>query len=320
MTTSIDSLQFGPHLDIAARSSAGAGPGARTENQDNFLLIDATGLAHFLDAQQLTQRRVDGWTAGHVRVCVLDGMGGHGQGREAAEAVVAGLLAVPPCATLADLSRQLDALHLDLQRGFAGGIPAGKRPGTTLTMLELRPGAPALLYHVGDSRLYELRDGKAMPLTIDHVPATAYAMEGVLDEDEWFSQVHAEHRSQISQAFILGNAFAIAAELGDPLFALTPLNLPPFLYHLTDRRALELDRNAVYLLATDGFWSCEDPLAWVARWSTVLDGKHSARGLCERLFEEMLERPPAGLHPDNITAIIVKAVNADETALPLDSA
>lgn len=320
MTTPIDSLQFGPLLDIAARSSAGAGPDARAENQDNFLLIDATGLAHFLDNQLLTQRQLPGWIPGHMRVCVLDGMGGHGQGREAAEAVVAGLLGIAPCATLGELSRELDTLHLSLQQHFGANIPVGKRPGTTLTMLELRPGSPPLLYHVGDSRLYEVKDGKVMPMTIDHVPATSYAMEGVLDEDEWFSQVHAEHRSQISQAFILGNAFANSAELSDPLFALTPENLPPFLYHLTDRRAIELDRNAVYVLATDGFWSCEDPLEWIGHWPAMLDGQRSARAMCDRLFEEMLERPPPGVHPDNVTAIVIKAGNSDETALPLDSA
>src|SRR5687767_82511 len=97
MTPQFDQqLQFAPGLDIAACSAAGANP----ENQDTFLLIHGAGSPLFLAAQQLRQQRLPGWPANHARIAVLDGMGGHGYGREAAEAVVAGLLAVPACATL----------------------------------------------------------------------------------------------------------------------------------------------------------------------------------------------------------------------------
>lgn len=314
MTPPFDPLQFGPSLDIAAHSAAGANP----ENQDNFLLIDATGLAQYLDGQQLCQQRVPGWPPGYARVAVLDGMGGHGCGRQATEAVVAGLLALPACATLAALTSHLDRLHTRLQLQFGLDAEPGKRPGTTLTMLELRPGQAALLYHVGDSRLYEITPGKVAPLTVDHVPATAYAIAGLLDEAEWWRQVHHEHRSQISQAFILGNAFDNPSTLSDPLFALSPLNLPPYLYHLPDRRALELDPGAVYVLATDGFWACDAPAAWMARWPGWFDGARSAAAMCAQLFSEMARRPPPNVHPDNLTAIVLRCRPADETALPTD--
>jgi serine/threonine protein phosphatase PrpC len=313
MTPPFAPLQFGPSLDIAAGSSAGALP----ENQDNIVLIDTTGMAQFLEGQQVRQQQVPGWPAGHIRIAVLDGMGGHGHGRQAAEAVAAGLVALPACASLDELSRGLDALHARLQRFFGVSADAGKRPGTTLTLLELRPGQSALLYHVGDSRLYEIRPDQALPLTVDHVPATAYAMSGQLDEGAWWHQVHAEHRSQISQAFILGNAFADPTALSDPLFALTPALLPPFLSHMADRRAVELDPASVYVLATDGFWACERPAAWLARWPQLLDGKRSAHALCACLFEAMADRPPPGLHPDNLSAIVLRVRAGDSTALPL---
>ncbi len=99
MTPALDSLQFGPQLDVAAHSRAGPGPEPRLENQDNFLLIDATGKAQFLREQERQQHLVAGWPAGHVRLAVLDGMGGHGRGREAAEAVVAGNCILAPTAT-----------------------------------------------------------------------------------------------------------------------------------------------------------------------------------------------------------------------------
>lgn len=318
MTPSFNSLQFGPHLDIAARSAAGFGLDARGENQDNFLLIDITGQATFLHDQAPRQAKVDNWTSGHARIAVLDGMGGHGHGREAAEAVVAGLLELAPCDSLDTLSARLDVLHLRLQQQFEGASAGGKRPGTTLTMLELRPGSPALLYHVGDSRLYRIKDGGVTPLTVDHVPATAYAMEGVLDEDEWWRQVHGEDRSQISQAFILGNAFDNPAELSDPLCPLSARNLPQYLGHLPDRRALELENGAVYVLATDGFWACERPPEWLARWPRLFGKGYSAAAMCDHLFDEMKERPPRQVHPDNITAIVIRPGSLDETALPVE--
>lgn len=40
MIHALDHLQFGPRLDVAARTSAGANSSAQLENQDNLLLID----------------------------------------------------------------------------------------------------------------------------------------------------------------------------------------------------------------------------------------------------------------------------------------
>ena len=312
------SLRFGPHLDVAVRTAVAARPDALPENQDNYLLIDSTGMACFLESQVECRRQLQGWPPGHIRLAVLDGMGGHGRGREAAEAVVAGLLSLPACETMGELCSRLDVLHASLQQHFGVGTLSGKRPGTTLTLLELRPRQPALLYHVGDSRLYQIADGQVTPLTIDHVPATAFAIEGLLDEAAWWEQVHNEHRTQISQAFILGNAFANPAQLSDPLYALSPLNLPPFLYHMHDRRALELDPKAVYVLATDGFWACPSPQTWVARWPGLFDGASSAAAMNARLFDEIGKRPPRELHPDNLTAIVLRSVGGvEETALPL---
>jgi serine/threonine protein phosphatase PrpC len=317
MIPALDSLQFGPRLDIAAGTSAGANPAMHLENQDNLLLIDVNGRAVFLRGQEPQQQQLAGWIRGHIRLAVLDGMGGHGQGREAAEAVVAGLLCIPPCNSIAELSRHLDTLHARLQHDFAANDDSAKRPGTTLTLLELPPGQAPMLYHVGDSRLYEITPQRVVPLTVDHVPATAFAMAGVLGEQEWWQQVHGEHRSQIAQAFILGNAFANPAALSDPLFELSPPTLPPFLSHLPDRRPIELRADAVYLLATDGFWACAEPHRWVKRWPELLAQGRSARAMTALLFDEMSNRPPRGLHIDNLTAILLRPVGdpdpADET-------
>jgi serine/threonine protein phosphatase PrpC len=304
------------HFDFAARSSVGTGAGARLENQDNYLVIDTDGMASYLVGQAPVRRQVTGWPAGHARVAVLDGMGGHGHGREAAEAVVAGLLYLPAIVHLDVLEQALDNLHTQLQQAFAG--EPGRRPGTTLTLLELPPGADALLYHVGDSRLYAVTHDAIAPLTIDHVPATTFAMEGALSENEWWEQVHGEHRPQISQAFMLGNAFGNPALLADPLFPLTPAVLPSWLAPLSDRRALVLRADITYVLATDGFWSCPRALQWMARWPRLACGCRDADAVVAALFHDLETHPPRGMHPDNATAVVMRLVGAagDETALP----
>jgi serine/threonine protein phosphatase PrpC len=186
------------------------------------------------------------------------------------------------------------------------------------------PGRAPLLYHVGDSRLYEVTPERVTPLTVDHVPATAFAMGGYLQEQEWWQQVHGEHRPQVSQAFILGNAFADPARLNDPLFELTALNLPPWLSRLPDRRALALRPGASYLLATDGLWSCSDPYGWVRFWPQLLANGASAAAMLDALLRAFDAHPAAFFYPDNVTAILLRTPRApgadlarDETALPV---
>lgn len=312
------SLRFGA-LDVAAASRLGAGPRLREENQDNLLLIDTGGQAVWLQGQQPQRRQLAHWRQGHARLAVLDGMGGHGHGREAAEAVAAGLLAIPPCDSVAELSRRLDTLHAELQRQFAQMNGPGPRPGTTLTMLELPENGAPLLYHVGDSRLYEITRARVAPLTVDHVPATSFAMSGLLGEQEWWQQVHGEHRPQVSQAFLLGNAFADPAQLHDPLFELTPSNLPSWLCALPDRRPVELRPDASYLLATDGLWSCSDPYGWVGQWPQLLGGRLDAAGMLGALLRAYDAHPPVFFYPDNVTAILLRTPGGgarEETALP----
>ena len=312
-------FQFAQRYDVAVTSQRGVGALQRPENQDNFLVIDGDGTATRLQDQALLRTRLDGWLPGRGRVAVLDGMGGHGHGREAAEAVASGLQAIPPCHTAAELTQQLDALHAQLQRRFAS--EPGARPGTTLTLLELPAGAAPILYHVGDSRLYEIDAAGARPMTVDHVPATVAALGGRIDEREWRRQVHGEHTPQIAQAFILGNAFDRPTQLSDPLYELSAHKLPSWLAGMADRRVLHLREDAVYVLATDGFWSCAAPDAFVARWPALLAGAPDAATIAARLFGVMEDAPPAGLQPDNLTALVLRPLrrHSDETALPSDA-
>ena len=127
-------------------------------------------------------------------------------------------------------------------------------------------------------------------------------------------QVHGEHRSQIAQAFILGNAFADPARLSDELFELSTHTLPPFLRQLPDRRAITLRPDAVYILATDGFWACAQPHLWISRWPALLARGNNARAMADLLFDEMTTRPPPALHIDNLTAIVLRPIADQEVA------
>jgi serine/threonine protein phosphatase PrpC len=135
--------------------------------------------------------------------------------------------------------------------------------------------------------------------------------------------VHGEHRPQVSQAFILGNAFSDTMQLNDPLFELTASILPPWLGALADRRAIALKPGASYLLATDGLWSCSDPAGWVSRWPHLLAeraGTHlDAAAMLTRLLDAYDAHPAAFFYPDNVSAVLLRVPAAhghDATALP----
>jgi protein phosphatase len=104
-----------------------------------------------------------------VLLVVADGMGGALAGEVASRMAVDTVIASYRAGEgepLEDLARAFAAanrsVHVDSNRveGRAG-------MGTTLTALVLRPGE-AFFAHVGDSRVYLVRAGAALPLTSDH--------------------------------------------------------------------------------------------------------------------------------------------------------
>ncbi len=300
------------------RSPTGQG---REENQDNFLLIDGQGCARFLWDEQETQQQLTGWPHGHRRLAVLDGMGGHSHGREAAEKAVEGLLELPAMTNITQLSNELNLLHRRLNREFQ---LAGLETGCTLVLFEIPPDSPALLFHVGDSRAYSIDARSAQYLTVDHVPATHLALLGVLDNAQWLQQVHIETSSQISQAFILGSTLGASSfyvdKIDEELYELHDGNLPPFLRGLNDRRTLTLEPDQVYLLASDGLWHLRYPQAFIQRWPALLAQSHRP---LEELLDELLAELANAIRQqqhqpdDNCTVILVrKLAQAEDSPHP----
>jgi PPM family protein phosphatase len=301
--------EFGPRLEVAARTIIAPKMGALPENEDNYLLIDAQGQACHLLGQQERASRAAEWPAGWVRVAVMDGMGGHGRGREAAEAIAAGLLAIPPAPDAAELGRRLDGLHRELRARLHR---PGHTPGATLTLLDIPPfdergTVKAQLFHVGDSRLYRIEPAGCEPLTIDQVPATALAMGGQIDEAQWRREVHEQNRFLLSQGFILGNSLENGNELRPGLHPLDDAKLPPFLQGLGDRRAIELRPGDLLLLGSDGLWAQNDPAAFIRTWPGLLrkPGK-PVQSLLDDLFVELVLGCTETQHLDNATGVLVR--------------
>lgn len=300
----------GQPLEIAVRSLRSPTGHGRLENQDNYLVIDGQGQARMLWRERETSLRLPDWPHGHRRLAVLDGMGGHSHGREAAEKTVEGLLDLPAAANLASITRDLDTLHRRLHRQFQ---EAGLETGCTLILLEIPPVGPALLFHVGDSRVYAVNARRVQCLTVDHVPATHMAMLGLVDGAQWMQRVHVQANSQISQAFVLGSTLGApqlyAEVIAEELFELHEGNLPLFLRGLGDRRALDLEPGWVYLLASDGLWHLSDPQAFIQRWPALVGrSERPLEELADALLAELAEdiRRQHSQPDDNCTIILAR--------------
>ncbi len=297
-------------LEIAVRSLRSPTGQGRRENQDNYLIIDAQGVARLLWRERETELRLPDWPLGHRRLAVLDGMGGHSHGREATEKTIEGLLDLPAAVALAPMCQGLDALHDRLHHQFQA---AGLETGCTLILLEIPPSGPALLFHVGDSRVYAVNDQRVQCLTVDHVPATHMAMLGLVDGAQWIQRVHVQANSQISQAFVLGSTLGAtqvyAEAIDEALFELHDGNLPLFLRGLGDRRTLELEPGWIYLLASDGLWHLPNPQGFIQGWPALLSqSPGSLEELANRLLAKLDEalRQQHSQPDDNCTFILVR--------------
>jgi protein phosphatase len=110
---------------------------------------------------------------------VADGMGGHAAGDAASQTAIAAF-----GATFSDTRSVLTAMksanRAVIERAAAEREKAGM--GTTLTALHVRDSA-MFVAHVGDSRLYRLRDGQLSQITRDHTVAQDMIDTGKLTKE-----------------------------------------------------------------------------------------------------------------------------------------
>lgn len=136
-------------------------------------------------------------------VAVADGMGGHKGGEVASALAIEGVVAhlgkkSGPNATASNRAEHLAAvihqIHADVRA--ASNTPETTGMGTTLSIAVIEDNR-MLIGHVGDSRIYRVRDGQFTQLTQDHSWVADEVRRGNLTEAE--AEVH-PRRNLLSQA------------------------------------------------------------------------------------------------------------------------
>ncbi|HTM23457.1 MAG TPA: protein phosphatase 2C domain-containing protein [Kofleriaceae bacterium] len=235
----------------------------------------------------------------HRYFIVADGMGGHAAGE------VASAMAVETVrGALDNAGKDLEqfALHPSEEgrKGAVSTLEAAVRSahkavfdrgakesdkqgmGTTLDVV-LIAGPEAFVAHVGDSRTYLIRDGKAAQITTDHTVAEVLVIEGKLSLEE----------AQISPLrTILVNAIGVAPDVG------------------VEMAHIQLRKGDQLLLCSDGlhdYFPVEQELA----------DRVAARPPADSLAELIELAKDRGGH-DNITGVLIEVMACESAHRPLE--
>ncbi|MGO9930565.1 MAG: PP2C family protein-serine/threonine phosphatase [Steroidobacteraceae bacterium] len=169
-----------------------------------------------------------------VLLVVIDGMGGHAEGARAAETALATMLEAF-WQTPHPVFDPLGFLHLSLGKAHEEVVKLGaelsveSRPRATCAVCLVQESA-AYWAHVGDSRVYHLRQSRVLERTRDHSHVEVLLREGLITEAE----VHGHPMRNYVECCLGGDA------------VLPEMTLSP-------RRMLK--SGDVLLLCTDGLWA-----------------------------------------------------------------
>jgi protein phosphatase len=204
-----------PGVELASLTDVGC---QRENNEDSYGYWEPASDADFTQSGRLA--------------IVADGMGGHEGGqiasRLAVETFTKAYAEAADCDPAKRLLAALKVAHHRIQQ-HAKENPHLSSMGTTCTALAL---VDTRLYfvHVGDSRLYLLREGKLRTLSRDHTLVARLLDKGLIQRED------AEHHPQ---KHVLTSALGVP---GDEM----EIDAPP--------EPLTLRKNDVLMICTDGLW------------------------------------------------------------------
>ena len=171
------------------------------------------------------------------------------------------------------LKRHLEetVLHIDRRIRLSGRKnPALEEMGTTLSCLVLAE-RHAIIGHVGDSRIYRLREGRLTCLTVDHTFVQDMIFEGEVDPEK-------------------ANSHPLRHMLTRALGALEPLEQ-------VDTRIDPSRTGDRYLMCTDGLYSTLGDEKMAAQ---LASGRNASQ-IADSLVEEAVDMETR----DNATAVVI---------------
>lgn len=262
--------------DTCGRTDRGT---SRAENEDHFLVAE---MWRVLTISQCTipaafERQREVAPIGSL-LAVADGMGGHVGGERASRAALEAveMYIQDELARLDDIGMALRGLFRRCEQrvqklGMNGEV--GRPPGTTLTVA-LLVDKRAYVCHVGDSRAYLIRGGRATQITSDHTLG------------EWLNREGLGNSSENRFQNVLVNAIGGGTERA-----------------IIDIAGFDLLGNDALLLCSDGLTRALDP----QELADVVSDASSASECCDRLLAHALESDGG----DNITVVVALPTRAE---------
>lgn len=165
---------------MSARTTVGSHQSADSSSRP---VLRAGGATHPGHRRSVNE---DAFYAGRRLCAVADGMGGHSAGHVASGLVVDWCADVDRAAVddLPELERRLVALNASVRAAAADDL-AGM--GTTVVGVAIVPNGAAqsaVVFNVGDSRCYALRDTGLTQITVDHSHVQELIESGLLNESD----------------------------------------------------------------------------------------------------------------------------------------
>jgi serine/threonine protein phosphatase PrpC len=212
-------------------------------------------------------------------VIAVDGMGGHSNGAKAAETALASLTASfwqqphPLFDPLGFLHLALGKAHEDVV-ALGKALPLEHRPRATCALCLVQEGS-AYWAHVGDSRVYQIRNGEVVARTRDHSHVEQLLREGLITEAE---------------------------AVGHPMrnFVECCLGGDPMLTEMTIGRRQPLKRGDLVLTCSDGLWANLKDSEIALPWRSPGNLRDILNDLCTGAVQA------SAPHSDNTSAAVLR--------------